>query len=256
MGFPGILEGKEGDQFGNHVDALFPLSTKMRLPDGRLYRYAEKGTSDSVANKLCQGEQDAGLVTELILGDIAVGDIETGLQNTSKAIAIDDLKDGWIMMEETDDLGMYYTIKENKAVSSGTPGTQTDALFLKKGLYFRQAVTDGVGNTFCIFKPLWKDIVITPGTGDPTGMICGITPSIITADQWGWCQTAGMSSCIYDASQEAAIIGSPAVPDTTTAGAFMGWNPDVADEPDNGVFGWVIYVTTDEDFGLVYLTID
>ncbi|KKN17218.1 hypothetical protein LCGC14_0968050 [marine sediment metagenome] len=256
MGFPGAVQGKEGDQFGNHVDALFPLSTKLSLPDGRIYRYAEKGAGAGVANKLCEGEQHAGLVTQLILGNIAVGDIETGLENGSRAIAIDDLKDGYYMMEGVEALGAYYTVRENKAVSSGAPGTQTDALFLKEGLYFRVAIADaGAGANFSAFKPLWKDIVIKPAS-DPTGMVCGIPPSIITSGQWGWCQTAGMASCIYDATQEAAIIGSPAVPDTTTAGAFMGWNPDVAGEPDNGTFGWVVYVTTDEDFGLVYLTID
>ena len=255
MGFPGAVQGKEGDQFGNHVDALFLLGTKLSLPDGRIYRYAEKGTGAGVANKLCEGEQDAGLVTEDILGNIAVGDIETGLQDTSKAIAIDDLKDGYYMMEAVEVGGIYYTVRENKAVASSTPGTQVDALFLKEGLYFRVAATDGANATFCAFKPLWKDIIIKPAS-NPTGMVCGIPPSIITSGQWGWCQTAGMSSCIYDATQEAAIIGSPAVPDTTTAGAFMGWNPDVAGEPDNGTFGWVVYVTTDEDFGLVYLAID
>ncbi len=255
MGFPGTIQGKEGDQFGDQVDALFLVSTKMSLPDGRLYRYAEMGGVAGVANKLYEGEQDAGYHTELVLGNIAVGDIETGLENTSKAMAIDDFKDGYFMMEAIEGLGAYYTVKENLAVASGSPGTQTDAMFLKEGLYFRVAVTDGATGRFSAFKPLWKDIVIKPAS-DPTGMVCGIPPSIIAANDWGWCQTAGVASCIYDATQEAAIIGSPAVPDITTAGAFMGWNPDVAGEPDNGTFGWVVYVTTDEDFGLVYLQID
>ncbi len=254
MGFPGTIQGKEGDQFGDQVDALFPISTKMSLPDGRLYRYAESGGTVT-ANKLCEGEQHAGLVTENILGNIAVGDIETGLENTSRAIDIDDLKDGYYMMESIEGLGAYYTVKENLAVTSGTPGTTADALFLKEGLYFRVAMTDGANAAFSAFKPLWKDIVVKPAS-DPTGMVCGIPPSVIASGDWGWCQTAGVASCIYDASQEPAIIGSPAVPDTTTAGAFMGWNPDIAGEPDNGTFGWVVYVTTDEDFGLVYVQID
>ena len=255
MGFPGTIQGKEGDQFGDQVDALFLVGTKMSLPDGRLYRYAESGGTVT-ANKLCEGEQHSGLHTQLVLGNIAVGDIETGLENGSRAIAIDDLKDGYFMMEAIEGLGVYYTVRENKAVASGAPGTQTDAMFLKEGLYFREAITDGATGRFSAFKPLWKDIIITPGSADPTGMVCGIPPSNIASADWGWCQTAGVASCIYDASQEPAIIGSPAVPDTTTTGAFMGWNPDIAGEPDNGTFGWVIYVTTDEDFGLVYLQID
>ena len=54
MSFPSVIQGNEGDQFSDHVTRLFGLGQKMELPDGRIYRYALKGTGAGVANKLQQ----------------------------------------------------------------------------------------------------------------------------------------------------------------------------------------------------------
>ena len=251
--YPGTIEGVEGDQFGDQVDPAFPLGTKMSLPDGRLYRYAEMGGSVGVANKLYQAEvANAGWLAELVQGSIVVGDTDIGMENSSVAIVIDDFAEGYAAVMEAEQTGEYWIGQGNKAVASGAPGTLIDAFFFKPGVKAQVAVTDGANASLNFVKNLFMDIIIKPAS-DPTAPILGVPPSIIAANDWGWVQTMGVASCVYDATQEAALIGKAIAPDTTTAGAFMGFNADIAGEPDNGTIGFCLYVTTDEDFGLIYL---
>lgn len=254
MGYPGIIQGKEGDQFGDHVDALFPVGTKMSLPDGRLYRYAEMGGTVGVANKLYQAEvANAGWLVELIVvAHVPYHTSNVDIANTSAAISANDFAEGYQVLQSAAELGNYYVIKEHPAVASGTPGTGIGAMH--PGVKHVEAAAVAGGNTQNLYKNLYKDIIIKPAS-DPTAPIVGIPPHIIAASDWGWVQTRGMASCIYDATQVAATIGYPAFPDSATVGAFMGSDYDTA-TADNGVIGWVVYVTTDEDFGLIYLTIE
>ena len=52
---PRVIQGSEGDQFGDQVVPLFYVGQKMELPDGRIYRYAEAGET-LVANTLQESE--------------------------------------------------------------------------------------------------------------------------------------------------------------------------------------------------------
>lgn len=251
--YPGTIEGVEGDQFGDQVDPTFPLGTKMSLPDGRFYRYAEMGGSVGVANKLYQAEVAlAGWLAELVSGSIVVGDTDIGMENSSQAIIIDDFAEGYAALLEVEQTGEYWIGQGNRAVASGSPGVLVDSFYFKPGVRAQTAVTDGANASLNFVKNLFMDIIIKPAS-DPTAPILGIPPSIIAAADWGWVQTMGVASCVYDATQEAALIGKAVAPDTTTLGAFMGFNADIAGEPDNGIIGFCLYVTTDEDFGLIYL---
>jgi len=247
------IYGAEKDVYLVGTQQLYALGQKLETPDGSIFRFTEMAGTVGVANKLYQAEvANAGWLAELVQGSIVVGDTDIGMENSSVAIVIDDFAEGYAAVMEAEQTGEYWIGQGNKAVASGAPGTLIDAFFFKPGVKAQVAVTDGANASLNFVKNLFMDIIIKPAS-DPTAPILGVPPSIIAANDWGWVQTMGVASCVYDATQEAALIGKAITPDTTTAGAFMGFNADIAGEPDNGTIGFCLYVTTDEDFGLIYL---
>ncbi|KKK56829.1 hypothetical protein LCGC14_3060590, partial [marine sediment metagenome] len=63
--YPAIIQGNDGDQFGDQVTPLFPVGQKMELPDNRIFRYALMGGTLGKANHLYQSSiPDAGWLRE------------------------------------------------------------------------------------------------------------------------------------------------------------------------------------------------
>lgn len=252
-GYPTIVQGNDGDQFGDQVTALFPVGQKMELPDNRIFRYAEMGNTIGVANKLYQSEvPKAGWLTELIFETLAYGDNHAGLEDSSEAIIHNDFAEGYFLVEETADLGNYYPVASNLAVASGAPQQLANACFFKDGVFVVTEVADAAANVFNIIKNAWKDIIIKPAS-DQTALVSGVPPSIIAANDWGWCQTRGIAGCLIAGS---LILGQEVRPDETVAGAVAEMDYDDTGNDSNGPVGRVVEVAPDADFGLINFFID
>ena len=251
--YPTIIQGSDGDQFGDQVTPLFPVGQKLELPDNRIFRYAEMGNTIGVANKLYQSEVPlAGWLREEILGNGLYGDNHVGLQNTSQAVIVNEFAEGYFMFEAAADLGHIYPVAENDILASGTPGTGADACRFKPGVFLQFEVLDAGGNVFHIFKNPWKDIIIKPAS-DQTALVVGIPPSIIVGNDWGWCQTRGIASCLVAGT---LIIGQECRADDAVAGAVAEMDYDDTGNDSNGPVGRVVEVAPSADFGLINLTLD
>ena len=253
MGFPAVIQGNEGDQFGDQVTALYPLGQKMMLPDGRVFRYALMGGTIGVANKLYQSEVPlAGWLAEAIITAIGKQDTRIDGVNSSQAIPANVFDEGYVMLEETDDLGAIWQVKENEIVASGAPGGVAHALRLKDGVTAGVIVAVAAGNVVDLIKNAWRDIIIKPAS-DQTALVAGVPPSIIAASDWGWCQTRGVASCLVEGT---TVIAEELRPSATVAGAVARLDYGAADVADNGPCGRCIEVAPDADFCLIFLTID
>ncbi len=252
-GYPTIVQGNDGDQFGDQVTALFPVGQKMELPDNRIFRYSEMGNTIGVANKLYQSEVPlAGYLRELIVTEMSHDQTKVDLANSSLAIIANDFAEGYTMTEGAPDFGAIWQIAENVIVASGAPGTHKLGATLKPGVYVNMIMTVAAGNVLNQIKNPWKDIIIKPAS-DQTAIVVGVTPSIIAANDWGWCQTRGIAGCLVAGS---LILGQEVRPDDAVAGAVAEMDYDDTGNDSNGPVGRVVEVAPSADFGLISLSID
>ena len=244
--YPAIIQGNDGDQFGDQVTALFSVGQKMELPDNRLFRYTLMGGTIGVANKLYQSSiPDAGWLRENNATATVKDDTRIDTSNTTTAIIANDFAEGYVMFENADDFGRIWQIAENEVGNDTVHG-----FVLKPGVTVGViiAVTNPMNQ---IFNP-WKKVIISPASVN-TSLVAGVPPSIIAAADWGWCQTRGIGSCLVDGT---VIIGQEVRPSEAVAGAVSEMNYDDAANPDQGSIGRVVEVAPTADFGLVNLTID
>ncbi|KKM25447.1 hypothetical protein LCGC14_1594900 [marine sediment metagenome] len=243
--YPAIVQGNDGDQFGDQVTALFPVGQKMELPDNRIFRYAEAGVL-TVANNLYQSEvPKADWLREATATATVKDDTRIDGVITTAALVANDMVEGYVMFETGDDFGRIYQIAENEVGSD-----------IVHGLMLKPDVTVGVivtaSNSINMIKNPWKGIIAKPAS-DQTALVVGVTPSVIASGDWGWCQTRGVGSCLLDG---VVIIGQEVRPSETVAGAVSELNYDEGTVEDNGPVGRVVEVAPTADFGLILLTIE
>ncbi len=177
-GYPTIVQGSDGDQFGDQVTPLFPMGQKMELPDNRLFRYAEMGSTIGKANHLYQSSiPEAGWLREASATATVKDDTRIDAMVTTTAFVANDHAEGYIMFETGDDFGRIYQIAENEVGSDVVHG-----LVLKPGVTVGVIVA-ATNNLNAILNP-WKRILISPAAVS-TSLVCGIPPSIIAAADWG-----------------------------------------------------------------------
>ena len=245
-GYPAILQGNDGDQFGDQVTPLFSVGQKMELPDNRIFRYVLMGGTIGVANNLYQSSiPDAGWLRENNATATVKDDTRIDTSNTTTAIVANDFAEGYVMFENADDFGRIWQIAENEVGDDTVHGS-----VLKPGVTLG-VIVPAANPMNQVFNP-WKKIIISPATVN-TSLAVGVTPSIIAANDWGWCQTRGIAGCLIGGT---LIIGQEVRADDGVAGAVAEMNYDDAANPDQGPIGRVVEVAPTADFGLVNLTID
>ena len=225
--FPAIIYGSEEETFNSYATerAGVGIGAKLILPDGRNYRYTLAGGTSLVVGSLNQQIVHTTNYSAEAVGTHAAGARQlTGVDSTVGNIAISQFKWGYVYTDNTTALPMMQ-IKDNlNIVTAG----DADGIFD----LFTPIPTALVGgtDTLCYFENPWTSIIVTPGTTDPTAIIVGICRIALTTLYWGWVQTAGPTTCLYDStSQSIAGIGDPVSPDTAVSGACSG---SIDGEPD------------------------
>ncbi len=244
-GYPAIIQGNDGDQFGDQVTALFPVGQKMELPDNRIFRYAEAGVL-TVANNLYQSEvPKADWLREATATATVKDDTRIDAIVTTTAFVANDHAEGYVMFETGDDFGRIYQIAENEIGSDVVHG-----LVLKPGVTVGVIVA-ATNDLNALLNP-WKRIIIKPAS-DQTSLVAGVPSSIIAAADWGWVQTRGIAGCLVAG---ALIIGQECRADDAVAGAVAEMDYDDTGNDSNGPVGRVVEVAPSADFGLIALSID
>ena len=246
MAFPAILYGLDKDVYETGGTMLYPLGTKLITPSGSVFRYAEVGATVGVANKLYQAEtRTADWVTQAIATTaMAVGDTTiTFTPAVGTALVANDLAGGTVIAEETDDLGHIYPIKSHPAIAGAASGVLT----LEDGVTVKVAMAIVGGNVLTAMKNPWKDIIIAPAT-TPTAIPAGIPRVIIAANEWGWVQTQGVSSCLVNGTW---VLDGPLTDGSGAAGALM---PAAVDTDMPCAIAMIVGVAG--DFGHCYLVLD
>jgi len=241
----GTIWGDYGDEKVTGTTQLHPLSTRMVLPDNRVYYY---GQTD--------GAQTSGAICQSAVGvanhdmDLAVNTASAGAKSLSitlgaTAATEDQYKDGYVYVNDGTGEGHLYKIRQHDAISSGAAGT------------FNLYDGDTIATAFAaaalvgLVKNPYKDFIVYPTTA--TGHAVGVVPTDFDDDDFGWVQTWGPAAVLCDV---AFVIGNHVRVSDNTAGSGEPLDRDGTHENEEtiGVASLIAPATT--DYGYVNLTIN
>lgn len=250
MTFPNTIQGAYAAAFDVDTVQLYSLGQRMETPGGRIYRYAEMGTDVGVAANLYESETPDAQNEALQITTVITANTSTQVSFTlgTSNQAENEFKEGYVIVEETDDLGEVHRVAGNLAALFGTTGT----LFLYPGDVFQVTVAADSGNVVTLIPNPYRNIVISPASA-PTAFTCGVAPKIIAADGFGWIQTHGVASCLTDG---VVVIGEEIRASESIAGAVAALAYEEATVADVGPIGRVIEVAPTTTFGTYFLTLE
>lgn len=218
MSYPMLYHGGEAQVFESYAterDGVM-IGGKLMLPDGRMFRYAHCGASTAlVVGSLNQAQVHTTDQSGEPVGTMAAGvTVLTGVDSTGTSPVADQMKFGYVYTDNATTLPMMQ-IKSNTLITADAE-TGTITLFTPTPTII------AAGNTLCYFENPWEDIIVTPGS-DPTAMPVGICKIALTKAYWGWVQTQGPTTALYNSGTTAiAGIGDPINPHPSGAGAIGG----------------------------------
>lgn len=236
MSFPTEIHGTFGADKVTYNAEVFPVGTKLVLPDGRAFRFGE-AVADTVAGRLYQSEATtANWNNENLTVAGAIGDI-TVTVDVATTPAVDDFKGGFLVNETS---GVTYAIKSNTAAD---PTVLTLYEPLKEAIPTADVVS--------LFKSPYRDVVIKVAA-DATAPAIGVAAmdadiSVVGAFQWF--QTYGLCGVLVE---DTLVVGDIAVASPVAdAGAVA-----AAADATNQEVGWVLEIGANTEIGTVFLVID
>ena len=247
---PAIIYGAEVDAYTTGSQQLHKIGQRMMTPDGSVFRYAEKGAADGVANNLQQSAvPTAHWYTQALTVAITVGDITITVADGGTAFVIDQMAGGTIITDEVLDLGHIYRVKSNAVTASNET-----VCTLENGVTVQVTVPVETGNcTTALLNP-WKDIIVSPQSA-PTALAIGVPCVVIAASGYGWVQTRGPASVLIDSGTDVCEVGMNVRPSETHA-AMVALCNETATVTELQTVGVCMETAPDDDFGHVFLTIE
>ncbi len=242
------IYGAEKDVYLAGTQQLYAIGQKLETPDGSIFRFSEKGTGAGVANKLQQSSVPVGNWTNVDLATaLTLGDAQISFEDGGTAFVVDEAAGGTVQIEEVGDLGHIYRIKSNAATA-----TTTTVMQFENGVTALKTVT---ANAATFIKNPWKDFVIKPASAQTSGII-GVPRVIIAADGFGWVQSRGIVSCLWDGSA-ASTVGFAVRASEADAGALALFDADEADDANVGHIGYATKTTVPTtEFGTFFLVLE
>lgn len=253
MSFPNVIQGAYATPYEVGTVALYPLGQRMETPNGRVFRYAEMGTTVGIANKLYQSEVPGPNFDTLdVPTAVVVGDTSITATNGTTAIVENDFQYGYLIFEETANLGECHRLAGNTGVGAGSVVT----CYLFQGDSFQVAM-DASSDKITLVKNPYKDIIIKPETTQ-TAMPVGVPPMLIAASGYGWVQTHGVASCLIEGTVVIGYEGRPSEESSGNGGvgALTAQDYDEANDANLGSICRIIEVAPTTDFCTVFLTLE
>lgn len=203
------------DTFTSSATQVHPLGTLARTKDGRQYRYSAVGAVDTVAGSLYQ---QAAVTTAHLANTppvVAVG--ATSFTYTpGAATGVANLyAEGYLQVDTTPGNGFCYQVAGHDAIAASTAFT----LFLRDPIQVALTGSSRVG----LMPNKFKNVIVCPTA--VTGRVAGVSPCVISANQFGWLQTHGPASVLINGTP---AVTSPVANSATTSGAVDVWTTAAA----------------------------
>ena len=219
-------------QQGLYAESSTPehsIGEKIELDDGRVFRYAYTAAACAAGNVVsqdvsatCVVEVD-GKATAAAIGATSVILTDSGTLGSATA---DQYKGAYLIITDDAGEGLQYRIKSNTAASTNAVTfTLYDPLIVAVTTDSDAAITGGLW---------WK---VRPATAGTDYIMSGVTVIAMTANYYGWVQTAGICSVLSDT---AIAIGDNLTLSDGVAGAVQ--LKDAETEP---LFGFAAFAPDD-----------
>ena len=167
----------------------------MVFEDGRKYVYCLNGADTLTPGAVVQGTVlDADDDDIVVASTAAVGDKTISI-TTARIYTANELKDGWIYVQEGTNLGHGRKIKSHPAAASAATLVITLYDALTKVITFGDDVIQVVPNPY-------KGVLLQNA---PDGAVIGVAPLDVTAAYYFWLQTKG--ACPVITITEAVTVG-------------------------------------------------
>ena len=176
--------------------AVYDLGEKLELSDGRIFRYTKAGAAINAGNLVAQdfsagniAEFDNATISPVAAGSSVITITASALSGVDEA---NELAGSFINTVNDDGEGYAYKIKSHGVESSNAVEfTLFDPLVV--------AVASS-GTDMQITAPPYRQVVTcaaTVGAATDT-MPVGVTPRAFTSGYYGWIQTRGICTCLFD----------------------------------------------------------
>lgn len=259
---PRTFYAQYGNQYDTHVQpspgntGLFPLGSKLILPDEREYRYTRNDGTPEVAGDLYESiapdAQHGGTTGRVADVARAVGAVAISATLGSSAAAVDLYTEGVINIQGVDAAsgqGFVYRIARAIAAGQAHASVLSGGIItvnLEAGENVQVALTT---SSECGFlRNRWDRVVIKPAA-TAVALSAGIAPIAAAANEYYYGQTRGLASVSQAAN---VLIGDHAVGSTGTAGFVM---PSAAFETDGPHIGTCAMVVSTNDMCILDLSI-
>ena len=241
----GTIWGDFGDEKVTGTTQLHPLSTRMVLPDGRVFYYGQTDGAQT-AGAICQSAVGvANHDMDLATNTASAGDKSVTVTVGGTAATEDQYKDGYLYVNDGTGEGHIYKIRQHDAIDSSGSGAIN--------LYDGDPIATGFAAATIVglAKNPYKDFIVFPTTA--TGHPVGVAATDFDDDDYGWLQTWGPAAVLCDV---AFVIGNHVRVSDNTAGSGEPLDRDgsAEDEVSIGIASLIAPVTT--DYGYVNLTIN
>jgi hypothetical protein len=198
------------DTFTSSATQMHPLGTRGYTSDGRRFRYAQVGATDTVAGSLYQG---AAPVTAHLANTppvVAIGAKSFVYTPGAAAGAANLYAEGYLQVDTAGSgapNGYTYQVSGHAAIASSTAFT----LNLVDPIQVALATSSRVG----LMPNAFKNVIVAATT--VTAAAVGVAPTVIADVEYGWLQTWGPCSALINGTPG---VGIGLVSSATTAGAF------------------------------------
>jgi len=225
------------------VTQNYVLGSKLRMNDGRIFRYCKAGASALVKGFMCQGpavvtnyteevQTGHGIAISLSAGNIL---ITTGATPDANLFA-----QGWLVVNKGTNISQV-----RKVLSSGSHATIIAVTFTP-ALETAILVTDECS----LIQSPYMDTIVMPVT-TPTNVPVGVPVIAVTAAYYYWSQTGGPAAVVVDTG-ETIVIGQPVgLPGTSAVAGACGVNVTITTR-----WGAVMFVAAAAEPALINLQLD
>jgi hypothetical protein len=246
----GILNGTTEEPKQNYFEVSstqnYEIGTRLVLPDGRAYRYAQAGAAALAAGELQSsaafGGSSATVQADLTAVAAAIGDTTVSFTTATDATTLNQYAGGYLAVSDggaSIGQGELYKIVSNEAGAAGA------LLFVID----RPLTTAWTTSTrISIMADPYTLVVQSPAT-TAIGMPVGVPTVAVPINNFCWIQTWGMACCLVKLAMNA--FSANVLSDLTAAGS-VGIDDGALI---NATVGMTGLATATTDSGLIYLTI-
>ena len=190
------IRGEPDTVFETHATRPQALGTRLHVPDGRVFRAAQAGSTALVAGRTAQitrpdaALRDRGLATQTDPLDNVVQIALGSVVNSDQSLPVGRYEEGLLYVVSGGGAGQVYRVR------SSEKGDETNNEL--KVVIDAARIVGRVNSTtrVTLFKNFFTELVIAEAP--PSTAVIGISPAAVPANEYFWLQTHGAAAVLQE----------------------------------------------------------